>query len=61
MAKKDKITKKDRAKIKAKLKGNKHGISQDVLDRVFSSGDKMTGEELSDKLRAECRVFVKAT
>ena len=61
MPKKDKITKNDRDEIQAKLEGSKHGISQDVVDRVLSSGDELTGEELSDKLRAECRAFGKAT
>ena len=60
MAKKDKITKNDRDEIKAKLEGSKHGISQDVVDRVLSSGDELTGEELSNKLREECKSFVKA-
>lgn len=58
-SKKDKIPPGERIAYEAKLKGNNHKIPKAVTDKVFASGDELTGQELSDKLREECKKFPK--
>ena len=59
VSKKDKIPPGKRISFEKKLKGKKHKFPKSVADKVFSSGDDLTGQELSDKLCEECKKFPK--